>query len=234
MSYIKILNNKFTQKFFPRFSEMQYFILIASVALLFVFSPIVKSETTLFIKGIPFESLTLATALVAFFIWAVQIFILIILPILLAITMITGKRFDDKTKQIVCTFYYSLYGMLALLSINDQYKQYGGETGMFKKINVLITLIVFVVIFVRWFGMILLLELKNPKIDSYFAVRFKDIQYHWIDFCFILISSIAIMWFLGIHYTHPASLVFLTVSYSLVVLKIFDVIFHKRVMPILK
>lgn len=215
---------------FPKFTEMQYFILISTLLLLLIFNQAARSEVLLFARSIPIESFNLAT----FFVWAVQFSILILLPIGLAIAMIISKKFNHKMSQVACTTYYTFYGVIALFSIEDQFKLYGEAASLLERINTFLTLFILIVIAVRWATMLVLLKLDEPKIESYFGERLATIQYHWAHFLFILASSGVILWGLQQHYTHLGTLAFLTISYTLVVLKISELLILRPRMPIVK
>ncbi len=141
----RTINKQVKALLFPKFSEIQYFALVAGVVMLVVLSPVVQSEASALLKNTAPEYFIY----LAFF--SLYLFVLFILPVLLAIVMVSKLRLSPRFSYLACSFYYAIYCILAACSIGPQLDLLHGSSNMLLTANFALSAVILGVLIARYF-----------------------------------------------------------------------------------
>ena len=204
----KHVNNKIleisSKILFPGITELQYLVIFFALLL------------TLFINFF-FVDFALKMLLI--------MFALLLYPmVILALAIFTKAKFEAKYKAWICLVYYLCFALSAIFALEQQNQVSEIGKSSLENINLLLTKAISIILIIRGFIAFSILKLGEDFNDltHYMTKNFKDHQYTYIAFITTFTTTLMLMLILNIFYDEVITIFFITVVYSMGVLRIIE------------
>lgn len=191
---------------FPSFTELQYMAALAMVILLPLFH---RELVTVFMNEI------------------LDDFMLLFYPVVavgIAIVMFTKTKFKLLGKIWICLMYYGLFALLAFLASKSLSTINVNDKTLFETINLLLSRLILIIVVARGVITFLSFRFGGDKVQAYVTQNFKDDQYHPRSFIIVFLLTFVFMYILQFYYTDPVPVAFLTLSYTIGIFRLIEIL----------